>query len=65
MIDDIGHYGLIILFASAVGLVAVMANRLTERVKIPAPLLVLAGAALATAVIPPLSAPPESTHPRR
>lgn len=61
MIDDISHYGLIILFASAVGLVAVMANRLTERVKIPAPLLVLAGAALATAVIPALSAPPEST----
>jgi len=61
VIEDIGHYGLIILFASAVGLVAVMANRLTERVKIPAPLLVLAGAALATAVIPPLSAPPEST----
>jgi len=61
VIEDINHYGLIILFASAVGLVAVMANRLTERVKIPAPLLVLAGAALATAVIPALSAPPEST----
>jgi cell volume regulation protein A len=61
VIDDIDHYGLIILFASAVGLVAVMANRLTERVKIPAPLLVLAGAALATALIPPLSPPVEST----
>ncbi|WP_293222332.1 cation:proton antiporter [Mycolicibacterium sp.] len=60
MIDDISHYGLIILFASAVGLVAVMANRLTERVKIPAPLLVLAGAALAISVVPALSAPPES-----
>ena len=61
MIDDIGHYALIILFASAVGLVAVMANRLTERVKIPAPLLVLAGAALAIRVVPKLSPPPEST----
>ena len=61
MIDDIGHYALIILFASAVGLVAVMANRLTERVKIPAPLLVLAGAALAISVVPKLSPPPEST----
>ncbi|MFZ4374397.1 MAG: cation:proton antiporter, partial [Mycobacterium sp.] len=37
-----------------------MANRLTERVKIPAPLLVLAGAALAISVVPALSAPPES-----
>jgi len=38
-----------------------MANRLTERVKVPAPLLVLAGAALATALIPPLTPPVEST----
>lgn len=57
--SDTTHYGLIILFASAVGLVAVLANRLTERVKIPTPLLVLAGAALATNLLPALQPPPE------
>lgn len=59
--NDAGHYALIVLFASAVGLVAVMANRLTERVKIPVPLLVLAGAALAAHVVPALPVPPERT----
>ncbi len=52
--NDAGRYGLIILFASAVGLVAVMANQVTERVKIPVPLLVLAGAALASNLLPAL-----------
>jgi cell volume regulation protein A len=51
------RYALIVLFCSAVGLVAVLANRLTERVKIPVPLLVLVGAAVAVhslaAVQPP------------
>lgn len=56
---DSAHYALIILFASAVGLVAVMANRLTERVKVPVPLLVLLGAAAAVKVLPALEPPPE------
>jgi cell volume regulation protein A len=51
------RYALIVLLCSAVGLVAVLANRLTERVKIPVPLLVLVGAAVAVhslaAVQPP------------
>jgi potassium/hydrogen antiporter len=59
--NDTAHYALIILFASAVGLVAVLANRLTERVKIPVPLLVLAGAALAANAVPALQPPPEQT----
>jgi potassium/hydrogen antiporter len=59
--NDTAHYALIILFASAVGLVAVLANRLTERVKIPVPLLVLAGAALAANALPALQPPPEQT----
>jgi cell volume regulation protein A len=36
-----------------------MANRLTERLKIPTPLLVLAGAAVAANALPTLQAPPE------
>ena len=50
-----------ILFASAVGLVAVLANRLTERVKVPVPLLVLVGAAVAVNALPALHPPSERT----
>lgn len=57
---ETAQYALTVLFASAVGLVAVLSNRLTERVKVPVPLLVLAGAAVAVKVLPQLHAP--STH---
>lgn len=55
------HYALIVLFASAVGLVAVLANRLTERVKIPVPLLVLVGAAVAVHAMSEVQSPSERT----
>lgn len=55
------RYALIILFCSAVGLVAVLANRLTERVKIPVPLLVLVGAAVAVHAVPAVQSPSEPT----
>jgi cell volume regulation protein A len=42
---------------SAVGLVVVLSNRLTERAKIPSPALVLAGAAVAVKVVPALHEP--------
>lgn len=61
VMNDSGHYALIVLVASAVGLVALMSNRLTERLRIPVPLLVLAGAALASSVVPALPTPPERT----
>jgi len=61
VMNDSGHYALIILVASAVGLVALMANRLTERFKIPVPLFVLAGSALASSLMPALPTPPERT----
>jgi potassium/hydrogen antiporter len=60
-VSDTSRYALIILFASAVGLVAVLANRLTERVKIPVALLVLVGAAVAVNVQPALHAPSAQT----
>jgi potassium/hydrogen antiporter len=49
---------LLVLLAAAVGLVVVLSNRLTERVKVPSPALVLAGAAVAMKVVPALHAPP-------
>lgn len=53
------RYAALVLFCSAVGLAAVLANRLTERVKIPVPLLVLIGAAVAVHALPAVQAPSE------
>ena len=60
-VNDTARYALIISFASAVGLVAVLANRLTERVKVPVALLVLVGAAVAVNALPALHAPSAQT----
>jgi cell volume regulation protein A len=60
-VSETYHYALLVLLGSAALLAAVLANRLTERLKIPAPLLVLAGAAVAAAVVPSLSTMPERT----
>src|SRR6266566_4675526 len=57
-VTDAQPFALLVLLTSAVGLVAVMSNRLTERVKVPSPAIVLAGAAIAVNVIPALHAPP-------
>ncbi|RKS68465.1 cell volume regulation protein A [Motilibacter peucedani] len=51
------HYALVVLLAALAGLAAVLSNRLTERLRVPAPLLVLASAAVAVAVVPDLHAP--------
>lgn len=53
------RYALMVLFASAIGLVAVLANRLTERFKVPVPLLVLVGAAVAVRAVPAVQPPTE------
>lgn len=42
-------------------MVAVLSNRLTERIKIPVPPLMLAGAAVAATLIATLHAPAEKT----
>ncbi|MGH3119861.1 MAG: cation:proton antiporter [Streptosporangiaceae bacterium] len=55
---DAQPFALLVLLTAAAGLVAVLSNRLTERVKIPSPALVLAGAAIAVKVVPALHAPP-------
>jgi cell volume regulation protein A len=56
-VDEARHFGLIVLLAAVVGLVAVLSNRLTERLKVPVPLLVLVGAAVAAEVVPDLHVP--------
>ncbi len=55
---DAGPFAVMVLLAAAVGLVVVLSNRLTERVKVPSPALVLVGAAVAVAVVPALHEPP-------
>lgn len=59
--NESARYALIILLSSAVGLIAVLANRLTERIKVPVALLVLMGAALVVHVVPAVQAPTERT----
>jgi cell volume regulation protein A len=58
-VTDTEPFALLVVLTAAAGLVAVLPNRLTERVKIPSPALVLAGAAVAVQVIPALRAPPQ------
>jgi cell volume regulation protein A len=55
------HYALIIVVTSLVGLVAVLSNRLTERLKVPVPALVLVAAAVAVKAVPALHAPQAHT----
>ncbi|GFG64373.1 sodium/hydrogen exchanger [Mycobacterium kubicae] len=59
--NETARYALIVLFCSAVGLVAVLANRLTERVKVPVAVLVLVGAAVAVHAVPVVQPPSERT----
>ena len=60
MSDTYSYAGLLLLTAAVV-VVAVLSNRLTERVRIPAPALMLAAAAIAVKAVPTLHAPPEQT----
>ena len=58
MSDTYPFAGLLLLVA-VVGVLALLSNRLTERIKIPAPLLVFVAAAVAVEVIPSLHQPRE------
>lgn len=58
VVADAEPFALVVLLPAAVGLVVVLSNRLTERVKIPSPTLVLGGAAVAVKVVPALHTPP-------
>jgi cell volume regulation protein A len=56
-VTDTEPFALLIVLIAAVGLVAVLSNRLAHRVKLPAPALFLVGAAIAGEVIPGLRGP--------
>jgi potassium/hydrogen antiporter len=53
-VSDIDHFAAEVLLASVAALVAVLMSRLTERIRVPAPLLMLVGAALVAALLPSL-----------
>ena len=55
------HYAVIVVLTSLVGLVAVLSNRLTERLKVPVPALVLVAAAIAVKIVPALHSPTPHT----
>ncbi len=57
--SDTYTFAWLVLLIAGVGLVALLSNRLTERIKIPAPLLVLVAAAMSVNAIPVPHAPPE------
>jgi cell volume regulation protein A len=60
-VDDARHFALGVLLAAAVGLVAILSHRLTERIKVPVALLLLIVAAVAVTIVPALHAPPGHT----
>src|SRR3954469_24082436 len=60
-VEDVQPFGLLVLVVAAVGLLAVLSNRLSERLQVPTPAFFLAGAAIAAQVIPGLDAPPHQT----
>ena len=59
--SDTIPFALAVLLFAAVGVAAVLSHRLTERLKIPAPALLLVAAAIAVKAIPSLHAPSERT----
>jgi cell volume regulation protein A len=60
-VTDAQSFGLVMLLVSAVGLVAVLSNRLTERLHVPTPALFLAAAAVAAQLVPDLQSPTHRT----
>jgi cell volume regulation protein A len=60
-VTETRHFALVLLLVALVGLVAVLSNLITERLRIPVPILVLAGAAVAVKVVSQLHPPPEQT----
>jgi cell volume regulation protein A len=59
LMTDIVPFAQLLLVLSLVAVAAVLSNRLTARIRVPAPALFLGAAALAVAVVPGLNPPPE------
>jgi potassium/hydrogen antiporter len=59
-LSDTAQYALVLALTSAVALGAVLVNRLSVRLGVPAPLWMLAAAAVAVQLIPGMPTPPDS-----
>jgi cell volume regulation protein A len=59
--DDVARFGLVVAVISAAGLVAVLSNRLSERIRVPAPAIFLIAAAIASDLVPALGRVPVIT----
>ena len=57
--SDTSTYGWLVLATAAAGVAALVANRVTQRIRVPAPALMLAAAAVAVQVVPDLHSPPD------
>lgn len=54
---DVEHFALILLASAAAGLLIVVSSRVTARIRVPLPAIVLVGAAAAAALVPSLQSP--------
>ncbi len=61
MVDDITTFAGLVLLVSVTGLLAVLSNRLSARIRVPAPLFFLVAAAVAAQIVPALHAVPHRT----
>ena len=61
MVDDVVRFGGLVLLISATGLLAVLSNRVSARINVPAPLFFLAAAAVAARLFPALHHVPHQT----
>ncbi len=59
--SDVEPFGLLVLAVAAAGLLAILSNRISERIRVPAPLFFLAGSAVTAALIPVLHDIPHRT----
>jgi cell volume regulation protein A len=59
LMTDTEPFALLLLLVATAAVAAILSNRLTSRVRLPAPAVFLGGAAVAAAVLPGLVAPPE------
>src|SRR5512141_1403036 len=60
-VSDVVPFGVIIAVISAAGLLAVLSNRVSERLRVPAPAIFLAAAAVASDLVPSLGRVPVVT----
>ncbi|MEP6664934.1 MAG: cation:proton antiporter, partial [Nocardioidaceae bacterium] len=58
---DTVPFAQLLLIISLAAIAAILSNRLTSRLRVPAPALFLAAAAIAVGVVPGLESPPERT----